>query len=137
MPENFGNEPQYGDQTQLAQAGLGQRELPISQGARPARAGGRPAGTSTPQPSSQPQDAAPGEAIPDEHRALIRQYVETRDAREKLEVASGQPGTPMWIPFYATVARLNEALLARRIKQETPDFDVEDPELEQEAQPNG
>jgi hypothetical protein len=137
MPENFANEPQYGDQTQLSQAGLGQKELPISQGARPERAGGRPAGAQASQPQTStgtPQDATAGDAngdgIPDDHRVLIRQYIETRDAAQRLAAEAQKPGNPMWVPFYAQVARINEQLLAHRIKTETPDFDLEDPDWE-------
>ena len=118
------NELQYGQRSQLQQ--LGQKELGVTGGMRPGRPAGRPSAVAPaaarPVPGAAPVAPAQTNAVPDEHRQLMVDYLTAERAVRTAQWYAMQPGAGPWSQLMLQAATMQRDHAGLTFQQGTPSW---------------
>ena len=118
------NEAPYSSKKQLADLGLGQKEMPTTGAVRAVRPTGRPPAGPAGLPAQAAAPASPQGPTPDEHDLMVR-YAEAAQALQTAQAYAQLPGAGAWAQFFLQVAQRNHDEAGLALNNGTANFQIE------------
>ena len=123
MPQQ--NDAPYGSKKQLADLGLGQKEMPTTGAVRAVRPTGRPPAGPAGLPAQAAAPASP-QGPTDVEKQLMHLYAEAQLSVQWAQQLSKSPGSGQWAQFYAAIAPIVRDQAALALHQGTPNWTIQE-----------